>query len=238
MEKAMLMKWLGSGSLSVPNLLLLHYKHIKLNEKETMLLIQIHSYIESGHVFPTPEELTARMTITFEECCELLRKLIQKGVLLIEDLEDIKGVRNEGYSLLPLWEKLYTFLLDEEQQQIEVNEKMEEESLYTVFEREFGRPLSPMECETLGMWIDQDNHPTVLIQSALREAVVSGKMNFRYIDRILFEWKRNGVKTIEQAKEYGKKFRSYKKQPEQHVVQEQQKSESKSTPFYHWLEKP
>ena len=50
------------------------------------------------------------------------------------------------------------------------------------------------------MWIDDDHHDPVIIKSALREAVISGKLNFRYIDRILFDWKKNGIKTIEQAK--------------------------------------
>ena len=52
----------------------------------------------------------------------------------------------------------------------------------------------------------------LLIKSALREAVISGKLNFRYIDRILFDWKRNGIKTIEQAKSHGRNVRQHQKQ--------------------------
>ena len=44
------------------------------------------------------------------------------------------------------------------------------------------------------MWEDRDQHHPNLIQAALREAVMSGKLNFRYIDRILFEWKRMVLK--------------------------------------------
>ena len=50
---------------------------------------------------------------------------------------------------------------------------------------------------------DQDQHHPNLIQAALREAVMSGKLNFRYIDRILFEWKKNGIKTVDQAQNQG-----------------------------------
>lgn len=67
-----------------------------------------------------------------------------------------------------------------------------EKSLYALFEDEFGRPLSPLEGETLSIWMDQDHHDAEMIRLALREAVLSGKLNFRYIDRILFEWKRKG----------------------------------------------
>ena len=45
-------------------------------------------------------------------------------------------------------------------------------------EEEFGRPLSPLECETLAIWQDQDQHDAILIKHALKEAVLSGKLSF------------------------------------------------------------
>jgi DNA replication protein len=109
-----------------------------------------------------------------------------------------------------------------------------EADVYTCFEKEFGRPLSPFECETLSMWLDDDNHEPVIIKAALREAVISGKLNFRYIDRILFEWKRNGIKTIEQAKSYGQRFRPH--QTQQKENNGGATGQQKSLPFYNWLE--
>jgi DNA replication protein len=106
----------------------------------------------------------------------------------------------------------------------------EEQDLYTCFEQEFGRPLSPLECETLAIWIDQDHHDPTIIKAALREAVISGKMNFRYIDRILFEWKKQGIETLEQARDYGQRFRKQQSSPGQ--VQRSKKA----VPFYNWLE--
>ena len=49
------------------------------------------------------------------------------------------------------------FLMDEQHKEVEVK-KQEETNLYTCFEQEFGRPLSPFECESLSMWIDDDHH--------------------------------------------------------------------------------
>ncbi|OZM57307.1 DNA replication protein DnaD [Lottiidibacillus patelloidae] len=240
MEKTSYIKWITSGNVSVPMLLLENYKKLQINELETMLLIHLHSYIEKGNYFPTPEDIASRMTCTVEQCCDILRKFIQRGFISIEDqVEHISNVRTESYSLLPLWEKLFTLLNEQGKEKEQQTKVKQEESLYTIFEREFARPLSPMECETLSLWIDQDGHTTELITAALREAVISGKMNIRYIDRILYEWKRNGIKTVEQAKEHGKKFRSYNKQPEVKSTEDNNKPKEKSTtPFYHWLEKP
>lgn len=99
-------------------------------------------------------------------------------------------------------------------------------SLYTIFEEEFARPLSPLECETLAIWQDQDQHDAQLIKHALKEAVLSGKLSFRYIDRILFEWKKNGLKTVEQAKIHSQKFRRV-----QAKQNEPQKEYKRQVPF-------
>ncbi|MBY3618190.1 DnaD domain-containing protein [Acinetobacter sp. CUI P1] len=86
----------------------------------------------------------------------------------------------------------------------------EEESrnLFSIFEKEFGRPLSPMECETISSWVDQDRYPEELILLALKESVFAGKVHFRYIDRILLEWARNRVKNAQDVKNYTQKFRN------------------------------
>jgi len=78
---------------------------------------------------------------------------------------------------------------------------------YSIFEREFCRPLSPMELETITGWLEQDCYKEDLILAALKEAVFTGKLNFRYIDRILLEWQRNRVQSVEQARTYSQRFR-------------------------------
>ncbi|WP_243734950.1 DnaD domain protein [Paenibacillus turpanensis] len=85
---------------------------------------------------------------------------------------------------------------------------VEQVDVFTMFEKEFGRPLSPMECETIVKWIDFDRYAEPLIAAALKEAVFAGKLRFNYIDRILLEWSRNQVRTVEQAKEYTQRFRA------------------------------
>lgn len=84
----------------------------------------------------------------------------------------------------------------------------ESRSLFSIFEKEFGRPLSPMECETISGWVDQDRYPEELILLALKESVFAGKIHFRYIDRILLEWARNRVKNAQDVKAYTQKFRN------------------------------
>lgn len=231
MKKEYFMKWFDEGSISIPNLLLTNYRNIGIDEKECMLLIHIHSFIERGNSFPTPQQLSDRMTISVEHCMETLQKLIQTGLLLIEKHEEA-SIHSESYSLKPLWERLVLTAYQNEQMK---NKKNNEDDIYSMFEQEFGRPLSPIECETLAMWIDQDQHSTALIKAALKESVLSGKLNFRYIDRILLEWKKNGVKTVQQAHSYGEKFRKYNVNKSQLQKGDSKQKKEIDYPFYNWL---
>lgn len=231
--KSNLLSWLQEGNLTIPVVLFSEYRNLNLNEYELVLLINILSFIEKGNEFPTPEELSSRMTVSVLECNEMLRRLVQRGYIEIIDECSNEGIRYERYSLNPLWEKLVDQFLMNNNHSNGMKKEADETDLYTCFEREFGRPLSPFECETLAMWMDDDHHDPIIIKAALREAVMSGKLNFRYIDRILFEWKKNGIKTIEQAKTQGHKFRQKQTQNQKIKVEPQQPS---SVPFYNWLE--
>src|SRR5699024_3755453 len=103
---------------------------------------------------------------------------------------------SEAYNLNSLWEKLYA---DEK-------ESENEGTVFILFEQEFGRPLSPFEIETINAWLDVDVIKPELIKAGLREAVLMGKLNFKYIDRILREWQRKGIRTVEQARDASRSF--------------------------------
>ena len=229
MEKKMLIEFLTNGTVTIPSLLLQHYAGLGINEQETMILIHLNHFIQEGNRFPTPEQLAARMTLSQPECTNILRRLVQLGFLKI-DHDSSSHIYSERYSLDLLWDRLISHCLLKDKGQ---TQREEEENLYTIFEKEFGRPLSPIECETLAMWMDQDHHTPRLIIGALREAVISGKLNFRYIDRILFDWQKNGIKTLEEAKVHSERIRGTQKRPATLA-----KEPVKTSPLkmYNWLE--
>nr|WP_205003286.1 DnaD domain-containing protein [Scopulibacillus daqui] len=225
-----MMDLMVNSNVMIPSLLLENYYMLGLNEEECMLLIHVHSFISKGNYFPTPDDLAERMSCTPAQCADHLRRLVQNGFLNIEQRTD-NQIYSEAYTLEPLWEKL---IVHHYQKTTDQQHAEQEVALYTVFENEFGRPLSPIECETLTMWLDQDHHSPELIKAALRESVISGKLNFRYIDRILFEWKKNGIKTLQQAKAYGEKIRNKFPQKKEHQANKNQNSIT--LPMYNWLE--
>jgi DNA replication protein len=131
-----------------------------------------------------------------------------------EDIDPDSGIQYEHYNVTGVYERLADACADYSRSSrldklnadiLEPNSP--ETNLFVLFEKEFGRPLSPMECETISGWLDQDKYPEPLILTALKESVFAGKVHFRYIDRILLEWNRNRIQTPEEAKEYAARFR-------------------------------
>ncbi|WP_374018727.1 DnaD domain-containing protein [Paenibacillus thiaminolyticus] len=207
---------LQSGSISVPYHLLRYYKQWKLSDSDAMLLIHLIGFKQQEmKEFPTIDELQERMGAAPDAVIKSLQKLMKEGFLSIDDnIDPATDVQYEQYNLTGLWEKLALAAAEEiraERQRLRAAAPLsdaEPPNLFNIFEKEFGRPLSPMECETIAGWIDEDRYPEELILLALKEAVFAGKVYFRYIDRILLEWSRNRVRTIEDAKAYTHRFRS------------------------------
>jgi DNA replication protein len=213
-----LLAGLRTGAISVPMLLLTTYAKLDLSEAEAMLMLQLIGFNErEKKEFPTPDELADRMSMTEEKVANTLQKLMKEGFIGIdEEVEPVSGIRYERYNLDGLWRQLAMVWSMESKMEPEtppasiVQEKQvpaKESSIYGLFEKEFARPLTPMEMETITGWLDQDLYPLELVQMALKEAVFAGKIHFRYIDRILLEWKRSKVYTVEQAKEHTQRFR-------------------------------
>ena len=71
-----------------------------------------------------------------------------------------------------------------------------EENIFSLFESEFNRKLTPMEYEFINEWINSGMSEE-LIKEALKEATYNGVSNLRYIDKIIYEWTKKGYKTVE-----------------------------------------
>ncbi|MFD0711202.1 DnaD domain-containing protein [Paenibacillus sp. GCM10027626] len=215
---------MNSGSVVIPAGLLRAYRGIGLSDTEMMLLVQLLMFRQLEQIdFPTPEQLAERLGITVSAAHQLIGRLLKEGLLAIdEQLDPVTGVHSECYNWDGWILRSAEWMSDNAKQSlnhVRPDRQAREESdadlpaadLFTVFEQEFGRPLSPMECETISGWLDEDRYPDELIRFALKEAVFAGKLHFRYIDRILIEWSRNRVTNTDEAKVHTRKFRTGRK---------------------------
>lgn len=72
-------------------------------------------------------------------------------------------------------------------------DKIESKDIYTMFESELGRTLSSFEYEMINKWLEKGVEEET-IKKALKEAVLNNVRNFKYIDKIIYEWTKKGIK--------------------------------------------
>jgi DnaD/phage-associated family protein len=74
------------------------------------------------------------------------------------------------------------------------------ESYYTAHKRVFGFECNPHQSQQLGVYIDQDGmEEKVVIRAIERAGAASTGYNFKFIARILDDYFKSGVKTLQQA---------------------------------------
>ena len=193
---------LKSKDVYLPKLLLLNYKKLKLNEAELIIIIFLINSSEYN-----PKSISDTMDIKLPLLLEMRALLEEKGLLKIK-LETVNNIQVEVANLDGLYEKLALILMGEK-----TSEK--ESTIYDTFEQELGRTLSPIEYELVGEWLN--NNSEEILKLALKEATYNGVSNFRYIDRIIHEWNKKGIKTREDVLKNNEEFKRKKVAPKQEL---------------------
>ena len=85
-------------------------------------------------------------------------------------------------------------------------------NIYSYIEQEFGRLISPTEYEYISHW--EDNEVT---RYAIKNAVLNGVYNLKYINNTLENWKKKNLNTIQKIQEDEKKFKKNKSKKENDV---------------------
>lgn len=180
----------------VPRILFLNFKSIGLTYEELILLI----YLINGDCVFNPKRISDDLGIELSDVLSFIDSLSSKGFISVS-IKKTQNVRCELISLDGLYDKLSYLLIDEEEEK--------STNIYDIFEKEFGRTISPMEYEIIGAWLENGiEEETILL--ALKEAIYNGVSNLRYIDKILSEWVKKGIKTSEDVEKSRVNFKKKK----------------------------
>ncbi len=186
-----LLKYLNAKSFNISSFYLKLFRKEKLSSDEIILLIYfINHYNEELNL----DLIKKILGLTEEECLTTFNSLVTKKLLKIETKKNESGKMKELISLELLNMKLQEIVLEEEKLGTKSN-------IFEVFEKEFGRTLSPMEYEIINAWLN-NNISEELIIGALKEATYNGVSNLRYIDKIIYEWGKKGFKNMNDVKTY------------------------------------
>ena len=173
-----------NNHLIIPNYFIKYYKKFDLENNELLMLIYLLNCNEK--LILDNKKISKDLYLEENEVLNIISSLIEKNYISIE-MSKNNGIIEEYISLDLFYEKINSYLIE--------NDKKDNSSdIYSKFEKEFGRTLSPVEYETISKWIES-NIPLELIEAALKEAILIGVNSIRYIDKILFEWNKKGYKT-------------------------------------------
>lgn len=184
----------------VPRILFNNYKLLNITDEELIVIMIIMSY--GNKVVYNPEEFANEIGGSKRNIMKVIDNLCDKNILSLI-IEKNNNKSYEYISLDNLYEKLFNKVIDKDEKE-EVDN-----SIFSIFENELGRTLSPMEYEKIKEWVTSGNS-SELISCALREAVMNGISNFNYIDRILDSWKKKGYKNREDIIKDKEKYQSKK----------------------------
>lgn len=78
-------------------------------------------------------------------------------------------------------------------------------NIYDFLQKELGRTLSSTEIEKIKEWEDNE-----LTRYAIKVAILNGAYTINYIDAIIYNWQKLGIKSVSQAQEETKRHRDKK----------------------------
>ena len=200
--------------LVIPRYIFNNYKKLGLTEEELIVLIYLINVV--GKIVYNPELFVNELHIEKFKAMEIMNNLAEKKMISFY-LEKNNNISEEYISLELFYDHLSKIMLDKEEE-VKLNT-----SIFFVFEQEFGRMLSPMEYEIIKGWINE-KFDEELIKEALKEAIYNGVNNLRYIDKILYEWKKKNIKSKQEIMIEKEKFHR------------NSRKESKELFDYNWLD--
>ncbi len=158
--------------------------------------------------------------ITFLDEKEILgsfTRLNSKGLISIKMGKNSEGKVSEIIDMSNLYQAMVSDINN-------AYKSKAKSDIYAIFEKEFGRTLSPMEFELISSWLKSGISEELVI-GALKEATYNGVSSLRYIDRILTEWGKKGFTKMEDVNNHLKRKNEKKDNKEENLLFE-----------YNWLE--
>lgn len=186
-----------SGNLVIPSALLFHFKEL-FPTADDFLVWQFFFFQNTSKLEEiASSQISQAIGKSTAEVNRSIERLQEAGLLKFKTIE-LAGEIEMICDAMPALEKLDE-LLQPVPKEAALPPTNDFKELVGDFERELGRLLSPFEIEDLQKTIQEDYTSVDLVRMALREAVFNNKTNWRYIQAILRNWRREGIVTPNQV---------------------------------------
>lgn len=160
-----------------------------IDKKMNLVDFLVLMYLDNSDYGDFNSKLIAEsLGLTEEEVMKSFNNLLIHNLISITSSKDKDGRINEVISTEPIYNLIDVNSSKENKEEIA-------SEIYDAFEKEFGRTLSRTDYELINGWLETGIKEE-LILGALKEAVYNNTKNFRYIDKIIYEWTKKGFNNM------------------------------------------
>ena len=186
-----------SGNLVLPSELLLNYNRL-FSSSDDFLVWQFF-YLQNTTALGelSPSQIAEKIGKQVTEVNQAISRLTDKGLLQYRTIE-LNGEIEVIFDATLALDRLDQLFEKQAPNQVQ-SAPNDLKSLVDTFQQELGRLLSPFEIEDLEKSLKEDGTSADLIKEALREAVLNGKPNWKYIQAILRNWRHEGIMSVAQV---------------------------------------
>ncbi|MCI1975517.1 MAG: DnaD domain protein [Limosilactobacillus sp.] len=207
-----LVQYLNAGETSISNILLHHYHDLGMSTAQLVVYLEFKSYIDRGVIDPDIRQIAHHLQTDENQVFNLLHQMMSNQLVVQQMRKLPDGKEDAFWDFTPLINKLSAFNEQKSAEQVQKSEGNQRKETFNKIEAEVGRPLSPMEMQIVNDWIDHDHYQASIIDLALKQAVMNNALSLQYIDRILRNWSRQGLKSAHDIREHERQYEERKSQ--------------------------
>ena len=187
-----------SGNLVLPSALLLHFKELFPSSEDFLVwqFFYLQNTTALGDV--SPSQIAEIIGKEVADVNQSISNLTENGLLQYRTIE-LNGEIELIFDASLAFERLDSLLDTQAPATTAPNPQNQLKDLVETFQQELGRLLTPFEIEDLSKTVKEDGVKADLIKEALREAVLNGKPNWKYIQAILRNWRHEGIRSVAQV---------------------------------------
>ena len=206
-----------SGNLVLPSALLLHFKELFPSSDDFLVWQFFYLQNTSAMEELSPSQIADTIGKELADVNQAISNLTENGLLQYRTIE-LNGEIELIFDASPALERLDNLLGVHKSTLEKVTPQNQLKDLVETFEQELGRLLTPFEIEDLTKTVKDDGTNVDVIKEALREAILNGKANWKYIQAILRNWRHEGIRSVVQVE--AKRAERVASQPQQTQVSE------------------
>lgn len=193
---------LKKKNIVVPGILFFNIVELGINYDELYFLIYL---INLDDLKFDMVKMAKELNMKPKDILKLVNDLSEKNLLSLDIIKKDLDV-SEYINLNGLYNKLAFICIGEKEKIVEVKV-----TLYDEIEKEFKRPLTPREFQIINVW-KEIGYLDETIRLALKEASYNGALSIAYIDKILNNWDKKGIRTKEDVEKNREEFAKKKEE--------------------------